>query len=174
MPSTFVARVGETDREVSVEVLEDGRFRVVIDGAERILAARRVEGSAWLLDVDGRVVRLDIDAGKDGDPVVELSGVVVPVKLLDPRRLRLEQAQAVAQKAKGPAGPEVVRSPMPGKVVKLLVKVGDAIAAGQGVAVVEAMKMENELRAGRAGSVTVVHAAEGQALEAQQPVVTIA
>jgi biotin carboxyl carrier protein len=172
----YVARVGEAERNLTVEPIEplaEGRWRVVIDGNERIVRAQRVDGTAWLLELDGRVIRLDVDAGKDGDPQVELGSVQVPVKLLDPRQQRLEAAKAVASRAKGPAGPEVVRSPMPGKVVKVLVKVGDEVPAGHGVAVVEAMKMENELKAGRGGKVVQVHASEGQALEAQQPVVTI-
>jgi biotin carboxyl carrier protein len=169
----YVARIGETERNLTVEQLEDGRWRVVSNGVERVLAAQRVDGSAWVLHVDGRVVRLDIDTGKDGDPIVELGSTQVAVKLLDPKKLRLEQAQAVASKGK-PSGPEIVKTPMPGKVVKVLVKVGDEVAAGAGVAVVEAMKMENELKAARGGKVAAVHVQEGQALEAQQSIVSFA
>jgi biotin carboxyl carrier protein len=169
----FVARIGETDRNVTVEQLEDGRWKVQNGGSERVLRAQRVDGSAWLVEIDGRIVRLDVDANKDGDPVVELGSVQLPVKLLDPAKVRFEQAQAVATRQKGPAGPEVVKTPMPGKVVKVLVKVGAEVQAGAGVAVIEAMKMENELKAGRAGKVAQVHVSEGQTLEAQQAIVTI-
>src|SRR6185436_17037632 len=170
----LVARIGETDRNVSVEQQDDGRWRVVIGGVERLVEARRIDGTQWLLEVgDGRTLRFDVEAGKDGDPIVELNGVGQAIKLLDPRRVRLEAAQAVASKGRGPAGPEILRSPMPGKVVKVLVKVGDDVAAGQGVAVIEAMKMENEMRAGRTGKVSAIHVTEGQALEAQAQVLTI-
>jgi biotin carboxyl carrier protein len=171
----YVARIGESDKNVSVEPLDGGKWRVVIGGAERILDARRVDATQWIVDTgDGRVLRFDVEPNKDGDPIVELAGVGQTIKLLDPRRVRLEAAQAVASKGRGPAGPEILRSPMPGKVVKLLVKVGDDVAAGQGVAVIEAMKMENEMRAGRAGKVSAIHVTEGQALEAQAQVLTIA
>ncbi|MSP63788.1 MAG: biotin/lipoyl-binding protein [Myxococcales bacterium] len=63
---------------------------------------------------------------------------------------------------------------MPGKVVKVLVQVGDAVKAGQGLLVVEAMKMENELRAPRDGAVADVSAREGQSVEAGQILATIA
>jgi biotin carboxyl carrier protein len=170
----FVARVGEVDRNVSVEPLDGGKWRVVLDGAERIVEARRIDATQWLLDIgDGRVLRFDVEPGKDGVSQVDLGGVNQAIKLLDPRRVRLEAAQAVASKGRGPAGPEILRAPMPGKVVKLLVKVGDEVASGQGVAVIEAMKMENEMRAGRAGKVSAIHVAEGQALEAQAQVITI-
>jgi biotin carboxyl carrier protein len=170
----FVARIGESDKQVSVDALEDGRYKVTINGVARVLDARRVDGTAWLLDTgDGRVIRADVEGNKEGDAIVDLAGVATTIKLLDPRRLRLEQAQAAASKGRGATGPELVRTPMPGKVVKLLVKVGDTVTSGQGVAVVEAMKMENELRCSRDGKVVAVHVSEGQALEGQAQIVSI-
>jgi biotin carboxyl carrier protein len=66
----------------------------------------------------------------------------------------------------GAVGPQRVTAPMPGKIVKVLVKPGDAVAARQGLVVIEAMKMENELRAAREGRVKEVHVAEGDLVEA--------
>ena len=66
-----------------------------------------------------------------------------------------------------------VRAPIPGRVVKVLVKAGDAVKAGQTLVVLEAMKMENELRAPRAGTVAEVRAAEGTAVEAGQELVQL-
>jgi biotin carboxyl carrier protein len=62
---------------------------------------------------------------------------------------------------------------MPGKVVKVLVAVGDEVKAGQGVVVVEAMKMENELKSPKDGKVKAVAAKEGQAVEAGQNLITL-
>jgi biotin carboxyl carrier protein len=64
------------------------------------------------------------------------------------------------------AGPQRVTSPMPGKIVKVLVKAGDEVKARQGLVVVEAMKMENELRAARDGRVREVTAVEGRSVDA--------
>jgi biotin carboxyl carrier protein len=63
-------------------------------------------------------------------------------------------------------GPQRIVAPMPGKVVKLLVRPGETVVARQGVVVVEAMKMENELRAPKAGTVAEVAVAEGASVEA--------
>jgi len=63
-------------------------------------------------------------------------------------------------------GPERISTPMPGKVVRVLVRAGDTVHARQPVVVVEAMKMENELRAGRDGTVAEVRAREGASVEA--------
>ena len=65
----------------------------------------------------------------------------------------------------GPVGPAPVRAPMPGLIVRVSVKVGDTVQAGQGIVVMEAMKMENELRATAAGTVKSVEVAPGTAVE---------
>ena len=63
------------------------------------------------------------------------------------------------------SGPLEITAPMPGRVVKVLVREGEEVSAGQGVLVIEAMKMQNELRAPRAGCVERIHAAEGAGVE---------
>ena len=64
-----------------------------------------------------------------------------------------------------PAGPAPILAPMPGMIVRVSVKAGDRVEAGQGVVVMEAMKMENELRATAAGTVRSVEVAPGTAVE---------
>jgi biotin carboxyl carrier protein len=172
---TFVATVGSAEREIQVTPRDDGKWDVVIDGVTRVVEARRVEGTnTWALFSDGGVVTVDVDPGKQGDVLVEVRGTQMSVKLVDPRTRKLEQAKAAAKAARAAnAGPEALAAPMPGKVVKVLVKVGDKVTAGQGVVVIEAMKMENELRAPRDATVLQVHVAEGNAVEGQQPVLTL-
>jgi biotin carboxyl carrier protein len=167
------AQIGSSEREVSIDPMPDGRWRVVIDGVERVVDAKRIEGQGWSLVIDGRVHQVDLDPAKDGDLLAEVRGRTATIKLLDARRKLLQQAQATAQRARGASGPLIVRAPMPGKVVKLLVKPGDRVTANQGIVVVEAMKMENELRAPREGAVGQVHVSEGQAVEAQEALVTL-
>jgi biotin carboxyl carrier protein len=70
-------------------------------------------------------------------------------------------------------GPQRLVAPMPGKVVKVLVRPGDKVAARQGLVIVEAMKMENELRSTRAGTVSEVKVAEGSSVEAGAALVII-
>ena len=90
-----------------------------------------------------------------------------------------EGARCFAADRKGPrrghaGGPQQIVAPMPGRVVKILVKPGDAVEARQGVIVVEAMKMENELRATGPGTVSEVRVAEGASVEANSVLVVIA
>jgi biotin carboxyl carrier protein len=99
-----------------------------------------------------------------------VNGLVVPVSIVDPR-MRLARRPGAM-----PAddGPRSVVSPMPGRIVKVLVREGDSVAAQQGLVVVEAMKMENELRAPRAGRVAAVKVVEGMSVEANAVLVTLA
>jgi biotin carboxyl carrier protein len=78
-----------------------------------------------------------------------------------------------ASNGRAPSGNDVV-SPMHGAIVELSVKAGDEVAEGQVVAVIEAMKMMNEIRAHRAGSVATVHVQKGTTVEAFAPLVTLA
>jgi biotin carboxyl carrier protein len=167
------AQLGSEEKSVDLEPVEgrDGTWRVVIDGSERLVDARRLGPSTWSLLLGDRMVTVDVDPGKDGELLCDVRGTVVPIKLVDARKRLLEKAEAGLGAA--PKGPTPIAAPMPGKVVKILVKVGDAVAAGQPVAVVEAMKMENEIRAPRAGAVLKVHVREGQTVEGQEDLVTV-
>ena len=161
---------GGPEREIAWEVLDDGRVRALIDGVEHLVEVKRLEGGAFWLLCDGRSGMVDVEPGKDGGVAVEVAGLSAQVRFFDPR---LEDLARAAARPRAAAGPEDVRAPMPGKVVKVLVKPGDLVQASQGLVVVEAMKMENELRSPREGRVKAVHVSEGQAVEGQEPLVTL-
>jgi acetyl/propionyl-CoA carboxylase alpha subunit len=169
------AQIGGQDREIVVEPVDgpgnEGRWKIVIDGVEKQVDARRVAAGSWALHDGDKVTLVDVDAPKEGELLVEIrGGNAVPVKLVDPRRHLLDTVKVARPQASGPTS---VTSPMPGKVVKLLVKAGDAVTAGQGLVVVEAMKMENELRAARAGTVQAVRVKEGQPVEGNETLLTL-
>jgi biotin carboxyl carrier protein len=168
----LAAELGAEERTVTIEAAGEGRFRIVIDGASRIIDARQLGPTTWSLILEGQVVTVDIDPGKNGELLCDVGGIVVPVKMVDARRRLLEKAQAAAAAAQ-PRGPTPIAAPMPGKVVKILVGPGDNVTAGQPVAVVEAMKMENEIRSSRAGAVVTVHVKEGQTVEGQEALITV-
>jgi len=108
---------------------------------------------------------------EDGDDtrIVRVDGQAVPLRIVDRRARAGGRAGAPA----GAAGPRVVVAPMPGRIVKVLVAPGDVVAARQGVVIVEAMKMENELRAPRAGTVAAVHVTEGMSVDARAVLVVL-
>lgn len=110
-----------------------------------------------------------IESSRQGRHVVHVDGDVVPVTVRVPGRGR----RTFDGDGPGATGPVAIVAPMPGRVVKLLVAPGDAVAAHQGLVVVEAMKMENELRAPRAGTVADVRVREGAPVEANVVLVVI-
>jgi biotin carboxyl carrier protein len=84
------------------------------------------------------------------------------------------RAAEQAKKTSVGGGDRVVKSPMPGRVVKVLVAKGDSVEVGRGLVVLEAMKMENEVRAKVAGTVAEVHVAPGATVEGSAKLVTLA
>jgi len=125
--------------------------------------------SLYSLLIDGRSYEVDVLPGEEALTVL-VRGEPYYIKVQDERTARL---RAATGKGRAQSGRRTVASPMPGKVVRHLVRVGDAVEAGQGVIVVEAMKMENELRAPAAGTVREIRAAEGAVVAGGAPLVVI-
>ncbi len=160
-------------REVSVTVEPgaDGRWQVAIDGqALRLIDAVEIRPGTWSLLVDGASLVVDVDR-RAHELALLFGGEEAGIELVDASRRRL--AQAVGHGGRSAARGEVVRAPIAGKVVKLLVAAGDEVAADQGVAVLEAMKMENEIKAERGGVVETVHVRPGQSVETREPLFTL-
>ena len=138
----------------------DGRFRVSVDGAEQLVDARALRPGTWSLVIAGHSYVVDLDHRRTGVAAsVGDSSAVLQVE--DALHKRLASAAGTRQAPHG----EMIRAPIAGKVVKVLVAAGDHVAAGAPVIVLEAMKMENELAAERGGTVSAVHKAAGQAVD---------
>jgi biotin carboxyl carrier protein len=152
----------------AVEVAADGdSWRVTIDGRAHRASMVRA-GERWSLLVGARSYDVMFEPTGGGAWQVHVNGRAVPAGLrtsMHRQRGRLG--------GHGAAADGRVLAPMPGRVVKVLVAPGMAVEAKQGVVVVEAMKMENELRAPRAGTVREVRVAEGASVEAQTVLVVI-
>ena len=98
---------------------------------------------------------------------VIVDGARIPAESRDPRDWSADDANAAA------SGPAQIASPMPGKIVRVLAAEGDTVAEGQGIVVVEAMKMQNEMQAPRAGTVRSLRAATGATVAAGEVLATI-
>jgi len=171
----YTVTVGGRGRLVELEELGGDQFRVVIDGRERRLEGRRVAPGMWSLLDGTRVAVVDVDGAAPALTLALADGtgdrVVVAAEIVDARSAGL--AAMARRGTAAAAGPVALRSPMPGRVVKILAKTGEPVEAGAGLVVVEAMKMENELRAPRGGIVRQVKCTEGAAVEAGQELVVI-
>ena len=149
--------------------------RLVVEADGRHIEAdfvRLPDGEVYSLLIDGRshVVRVSpAPPGFESGLEVELRGTVVPVEVKHPLEKMLQAASGVRTAVRG----ETVTAPMPGVVVAVRVKPGDAVKAGQAVIVVEAMKMQNELTVGHDGVVREVLVPERAAVAAGQALVRV-
>jgi biotin carboxyl carrier protein len=142
--------------------------RCVIDGREVMADAAEINPGVFSILIGGQAfeARVEPFAGKLR---VHVGGKEYVAAVHDPRQWkRGDGAAAVSQ------GRQQVIAPMPGKIVRVLVKPGEEVEAGQGLVVVEAMKMQNAVRSPKSGTVERVLVAEGQAVNAGEVVAIIA
>jgi biotin carboxyl carrier protein len=170
MRRMFDAQVGERTVQVSVAAEDGGRLEITLDGQACDADVCHLGERSWSVILDGAVYTIDLE-GEPPDVSVHFREHAVPVKLVDTRRKLLAEAARLTGGYRG--GPMAIRAPMAGKVVKVLAPKGATVTAGQGLLVVEAMKMENELKSPRDGTVTDVCVKEGQAVEAGEPLATL-
>jgi biotin carboxyl carrier protein len=150
----------------------DGGFVVSVDGREWRIDAARVDAQTLSLLIGGAPSGTDgvgqtrshevtlAPDGKASALAVRVGDVPVSVSMNGRRRWGRTDESA------GGSGPERLLAPMPGKIVRVLVKTGEPVSARQPVVVIEAMKMENELKASQAGTVAEIHVRDGQSVEA--------
>ncbi|MEM9492860.1 MAG: acetyl-CoA carboxylase biotin carboxyl carrier protein subunit [Myxococcota bacterium] len=163
-----IATLGAEEISVAVESLDDGLWQVHLGESSRAVDAREIRPGLWSLICEGRSYLIDLDRRKHATAVL-VGTVEAELQLHDARQRQL--AQAVSSRAGG--GDEVVRAPIAGKVVKVAVAPGDAVRPGDRVVVLEAMKMENELKAERGGTVVSVHTEAGQSVDTGDRLVII-
>jgi biotin carboxyl carrier protein len=159
-----VKRIVEIDGQArAVELAGNGlEWQIVQNGSACHASIVEVEPGVFSIVIEGRSYEARVLDG-----AVDIGGRKLPVTVTD---LRSYHGTTGAQSAGGRAA---VSSPMPGRVVRVLVGQGDSVEAGQGVVVVEAMKMQNEMKAPRAGRVVAVSAREGAAVCAGDSLVVI-
>ncbi|MEP7067039.1 MAG: biotin/lipoyl-containing protein [Gemmatimonadota bacterium] len=148
-------------RRLNVEI-RDGE--AIVDGVKYLASLQAVAGTpVRILGVNDEVHRLVLrERVARGRYRLWLDGHRYDAEALDSLARAIRDMQASVAK---PSGPAPLRAPMPGLIVQLRVQVGDTVTAGAGLVVMEAMKMENELRAVAGGKVRAVHVSVGAAVE---------
>ncbi len=139
--------LGEDEKNLSITNVSPGRYLV-----------ERSDGRVWTLDVEGEGRERIVTSGPNG----------LRVAVASERELLLGSFGGAGEEGSGR-----ISVAMPGKVVKVLVAEGDAVEAGVPVMIVEAMKMENEVKSTAAGVVSAVHVAVGDAVDPDQCLVEI-
>jgi len=143
------------------------KWQIFIDGRsveinkEQLANAREVEPGVYSVLIDGRSFEVRLSE------TAQLEGRRFHVEVRDPR-----DAAKSAKSARG-SGRQEITAPMPGKVIRVLVKKGDAVEAGAGLVVVEAMKMQNEMKAPRPAQVLEVRVQDGDTVTAGQTLIVL-
>lgn len=167
MAATYRLTIGERAHDVAIDE-RDGRFMLTIDGESvgATFVAGGIGPASLLIGAESFEVAADEE--EDGFEVQ------VGHEVFDVAVERLIAGHTVSEQA-GAAGSQVVqiKAPLTGSIVDILVAEGDAVSKGQVVAVIESMKMNNELRAPRDGTVEQIHVAKGDRVERNTPLVTI-
>ena len=159
MPMKFVATLDGADHQFEVEELAAHALRLKLGGREFEVDVHRVGHSSYSILIDNR--SFDFEIVLEGEELVVASrGGAARVTLADAARRSQQPGARPAA-----AGRAALKAMMPGRVVNVLVNLGDEVAAQQGLLVVEAMKMENELKAPKAGKIVELKVKPGQTVE---------
>jgi len=155
----YFVRVNDEDHEILLDAAG-----VHIDGEDVAAQVMPVDGTPErMVTIGDEVHRVVVRPGATrGAYTLWLDGWRFEVEALDERTRAIRELSGASA---GPSGPAPLKAPMPGLIVRVNVQVGDQVQAGQGIVVMEAMKMENELRATAAGKVKSVLATPGTAVE---------
>ena len=157
------------DRVYVVEISNEG---VSVSGQTVVTELDEVPDSpVRSLILDNTSHRLVARSAGSGCWDLTIRGWKLSAEVMDERTRSIREITGAAT---APSGPKPIRAPMPGMVVRVEVAEGDQISPGQGLLIVEAMKMENELRAETAGRVRRVHVTEGEAVAKDQILIDVA
>ncbi|HMH53912.1 MAG TPA: biotin/lipoyl-containing protein [Candidatus Acidoferrum sp.] len=164
---TFVATVNGRSEKVQVTG-SDGRYRVTVGERTLEVDARQPMRGLWSLLVDGASHVADVAPGEGGRRVDVDGGT----SLVDVEEYARHVIRTQGGTGGGAAG-QIIKTPLPGKVTHVAVTVGDHVARGDTVVVIEAMKMENEFKSSAAGTVTEIRVHPGQAVNAGDVLVVL-
>jgi biotin carboxyl carrier protein len=158
--------IQDRERVVQIEPAEKpGHYTVTLDGVSFEVETSLLHPGVLSLVISGRSYRAvrenDAPATNGSDTAILLDGIRFPYRIEDPRSLKARRAHSG-----GADGPRVIKASMPGRVVRVLAARGDAVEANQGVVVIEAMKMQNELKSPKAGTVVEMRVASGDTVTA--------
>jgi biotin carboxyl carrier protein len=156
----FDVQIAGKTRTVELQ-LDSDRWQISLDGVALDADAVEISPNIFSILLNGESYEVRLAAANDGKLTLQTRHHEFVAQAIDPRAWRGRRHGPVEAE-----GRQQIVAPMPGKVVRLLIKTGDKVEAGQGLLVVEAMKMQNEVRSPKTGTVERLLAKEGQAVYA--------
>ena len=162
----YTAIVQGQNVEIELNRKPHGVIEAEIGGRKYTLQGKAVEPGVYWINQDNQSIEAGVSKSGD-DYIVSLLGRRIPVEILDTRNALRRAAQH------GQDGVAQIRAPMPGKVVKLLVAEGSEVEPNQGIVVLEAMKMQNEIKSPKKGVVKKIGVKEGAAVNSGDMLATV-
>lgn len=159
-------RAGVGDRTFDISIEDD---QLIVDGEPKPFTFEVLREGYVSLIVDGKSLPVSVEPAGDGTMRVTIAGQRTDVTVKDERDLLVDEFGLGEDEAAG----GVVRAPMPGLVLDVLVEEGDEVETDQGLLVLEAMKMENELKAPSGGIVGAIHVESGAAVDKEALLIEI-
>lgn len=156
------AQLSGNEHEISLD-FDNGIAFAEVDARRYEIEIRELADGQYLLLDGSRVYRCRVEAKRDSQNSfdVVLRGLARDITIIDPKRLRSTHSAGARQ-----TGAAEIISPMPGKIVRVLVEVGTQVETGAGIVVVEAMKMQNEMKSPTAGVVVSINVETGATVNA--------
>lgn len=161
----YEVQLASSNSEKKTRVIELERdasgWHVTLDGTPMAVDAVEIAPNTISILLDGQSFEISITPSPDGKLRLQTGSREFTAEVIDPRAWSGRRHGHVEAE-----GRQQILAPMPGKVVRVLIKAGDRVEAGQGLMVVEAMKMQNEIRSPKSGIVEKILAKEGQPVNA--------
>ncbi len=164
----FIAKLGDQTYTVDIEEVGRSLYRIAIDGNEFLVDGKQTGQNNYSLIINHRSFEVDVDTSEEEYRVL-VDGRSYHIHLVDERRMRLGGFQTGIQLQ----GKQEVTVPMAGNVIAVLVAEGDRVDKGQGLVIVEAMKMENEIRSPIDAEIKEVRVKTGQSVEAGETLMVL-
>ncbi|MGC8790021.1 MAG: biotin/lipoyl-containing protein [Desulfurella sp.] len=166
---SYVVKMGDIEYKVKVKELEANKFEVYIDDKSYVVDARLTEGSVYSLLINNESFEADVDYKGENNYNVLTEGDLFKISVIDEMKAKLLQRRGgtVAE------GKQIIKSEMPGRVISVKVAVGDTVKEGDILLILEAMKMQNEIKAPKSGEVKELFVKEGENIAADSKLVVI-
>ncbi|MGE4546462.1 MAG: biotin/lipoyl-containing protein [Desulfurella sp.] len=165
----YLVKMDDVEYKVLVKEIEANKFEVHIDDKSYVVDARLTEGSVYSLLINNESFEADIDYKDENNYHVLTEGDLFKINVIDEMKAKLLQRRGGGVVE----GKQVLKSDMPGRVISVKVAVGDSVQEGDILLILEAMKMQNEIKAPKSGEVKELFVKEGENIAADAKLVVI-
>ena len=162
--------INNQNSNIEVKKQEGNKFQISLNGKTLDLDITKVENGIYSILIDGKSYEMKVIPGRNkNNYIIGYHGLSYDIEIIDSEAKYLRNKQNTEEDDEQ----NFISSPMPGKVIKIPIEVGEKVKPGQTLIIISAMKMESEYKAKRAGVVKEIFAKEGENIEGNQSLILI-